>query len=220
MPYDPNKHHRRSIRLAGYDYRQPGYYFVTVCTYRHQALFGHVIEDQMQLSVYGRIVDTIWRRLLDRADGVTLDAWVVMPNHVHAIIVLTGDAGSSGRGEAWSVTSGPSEMKVGGESQRSESDSTHHASPLQQGDPQRPTMPRLVPGSLGAIVGNVKSVITRRINKVRKTPGTPVWQRNYYEHIIRDETSMARIRTYIADNPCLWTADCYYAEGPSSFREN
>jgi putative transposase len=104
MPYDPHKHHRRSIRLPGYDDRQPGYYFVTVCIHRHQPLLGRVIDDRLALSRYGRIVDTVWRRLLDRSDRADLDAWVVMPNHVHAVIVLTGDIVVGGRGVAWSAS--------------------------------------------------------------------------------------------------------------------
>jgi REP element-mobilizing transposase RayT len=178
MPYDPNKHHRRSIRLSGYDYRQAGYYFVTVCTHGHQPLLGRVIDDGVALSVYGRIVDTIWRRLLDRSDRADLDAWVMMPNHVHAVIVLTGEAVAAGRG----------------------------------GVPRVPEPPRLMPGSLGAVVGSVKSVAARRINMVRRTPGSPVWQRNYYERIVRDATTLARIRTYIAQNPSRWAEDRYYGD--------
>ena len=216
MPYDPNKHHRRSIRLPGYDYRQTGYYFVTVCTHRHQALLGRVVQNQMQLSLYGRITNTIWRRLMDRTDGVALDAWVVMPNHVHAIIVLTGDPEPDGRGEAPSVSSRTSKRNAGCESLGAELDEPHPTSSLQHRDSGIPETPTLVPGTLGAIVGNAKSVSTRTINKVRKTPGTPVWQRNFYEHIIRDETSLARIRTYIAENPGRWTEDRYFQEDPTS----
>jgi REP element-mobilizing transposase RayT len=170
----------------------------------------------MQLSLYGRITDTTWRRLMDRANGVTLDAWGVMPNHVHAIIVLTGDPEPDRRGEASSVASRTSKRKVRAEPRGPERDEPHHASSLHPGNPGIPETPRLVPGTLGAIVGNAKSVSTRTINKVRKTPGTPVWQRNYYEHIIRDETALARIRTYIAENPARWAEDCYFKEDPTS----
>jgi len=167
--YDPDRHHRRSIRLQGWDYTGSGVYFVTVCTYGRRCLFGDVVNGEMQLDPVGRLVDGIWRSNLARRAGVDLDIMQVMPNHVHAIIVMT------------------------------RADKADTALSGQDGANR--------PDSLGAVVGNVKTVCTRRVNKMQETPGVPLWQRNYWEHIVRDEKELARIRTYINSNPGLWTED-------------
>ena len=171
-PARRDRHHRRSIRLRGYDYTRSGAYFVTICTDQRRSLFGRVVDGEMHLSSLGRIIDTHWHRLIDQADGVALDAFVIMPNHVHAILLLT----------------------QGTKSVRNSA----------------PSSPRPPSRSLGAIIGNLKSVAARRINQVRRTPGARVWQRNYYEHIVRDEGELALIRAYIAQNPARWAEDCYY----------
>ncbi len=161
--YDPQKHHRRSIRLKGYDYSQAGAYFVTIVTHGRELLFDD--------PVLRRVAETLWQRIPRHFSHVELDAWVVMPDHIHGIIVIT--------------TTLPS------------GDKTAPA--------ERPTGPPS--GSLGAIIGNFKSITARRINRLRKTPGKPIWQRNYYEHIIRDERALKAIRQYIHDNPARWIED-------------
>ena len=211
MAYNPRKHHRRSIRLKGYDYTAPGAYFVTICTHDHVCTFGEVVEGDMRLNAYGRVVDTYWSRIPRHFPHVTLDAWVVMPNHIHGIIVIT-DAPSPVdkrgrricRGEA--ILESTPVMRHDLEPQPS-SNSTGYtgiASPLQS----QPTRPHGVPsGSLGAIVGNFKSITNRRINRMRHTPGGRVWQRNYWDHIIRNDRAYQRIRQYIENNPALWEED-------------
>ena len=89
MRYDPAKHHRRSIRLRGYDYSQAGYYFVTICCHQRQRLFGKIVNRAMQLNQYGQIVAQTYQWLSSRYPYVYLDEWIVMPNHFHGIIVLT-----------------------------------------------------------------------------------------------------------------------------------
>lgn len=178
MTYDPEHHHRRSIRLKGYDYSQPGAYFVTICTQNRACLFGDVVDGKMRLNDIGRIVEQCWYHIPVHFAHVQLDAFMVMPNHVHGIIVLV-DSGNVG---------------------------ATHASPL----PTRPRGPQRK--SIASIVGSFKSTVTKRINDYRGTPGLPVWQRNYYEHIIRDEQSLIRIREYIANNPFQWALD---RENPS-----
>ena len=174
-PYDPNRHHRRSIRLKGYDYTQPGAYFVTICTHERAHLFGRVVDGEMVLNAWGEIVRDEWFRTADIRANVELyaDEFVVMPNHVHGII--------------WIVETG-----VG---------ATRQVAPTTD----RPRGP--VSGSLGAIIGQYKSAVTRRINIQRNTPGGRVWQRNYYEHIIRTQRALHAIRRYIADNPRRWHLD-------------
>lgn len=94
--YDPERHHRRSIRLRGYDYTWPGAYFVTICTHRRECLFGEVMDGEMVLSEYGAIVEQVWQDLPHHYTHVRLDAWVIMPNHVHGIIILTGEPVGAG----------------------------------------------------------------------------------------------------------------------------
>jgi len=160
VPYDPAKHHRRSIRLKEYDYEQPGAYFVTIVTHQRELLFDD--------SVLRRIAQTMWSRIQSHFAQVTLDEWIVMPNHIHGILVIED---RPEEGKRVTAAGAPS------------------------------------PGSLGIIVGNFKSVTARRINRVRKTPDTLVWQRNYYERVIRNERELAAIRKYIAQNPQNWELD-------------
>ena len=189
--YNPASHHRRSIRLKGYDYSQAGAYFITLCTHNREWLFGGIVEEIMRLNPYGEIAATCWRSLGQHFDNCDLSEWVVMPNHLHGIIVLS----DPGKGEA-----SPDERL------RKSRMLTADASPLFNGTQ---------PGSVGAIVQNYKSIATRKINAQRHTPGLPVWQRNYYEHIIRNEKSHYDIATYIVNNPAQWEMDKLYSKGTS-----
>lgn len=173
--YDPNKHHRRSIRLQGWDYRQGGAYFVTISTHERVHLFGEVVNGAMMMSDFGRIVTEEWERTVQLRSYVRVDAFVVMPNHVHGIVWIVEDETTS----------------VGA---------------------QRPCAPatpptNVLPRSLGAIVRASKSAVTKRINQIRDIPGAPVWQRNYYERIIRNERELNAIREYIQNNPANWPSD-------------
>jgi len=172
MRYDPGKHHRRSIRLKGYDYTRAGAYFITVVTRDRVCLFGEVVDGEMRLNPFGEIVAESWRWLATQYDYVELDAWVVMPNHLHGIIVIT-----DGRG---GLQTAPTAMQ---------------------------TAPAMKRKPIGRLIGAFKTVSTKRINEHRGTPNAPVWQRNYYERIIRGEESLNRIRQYIADNPLRWHLD-------------
>jgi len=185
MKYDPKEHHRRSIRLVDYDYAQSGAYFVTVCAEDHTCLFGDVVSAEMRLNDAGRMIQTAWDELPDHYPGVETDAFVVMPNHIHAIIVLSPD----------SVGAGP------------------RACPDQNGQPRgvAPTEGRRAL-SLGDVVQRFKSLTTKRYadgvrqHGWRAFPGR-LWQRNYFEHIIRNDHSLDQIRLYIASNPASWALD-------------
>jgi REP element-mobilizing transposase RayT len=149
----------------------------------------------MQLNEWGQVASHYWKRIPHHSDHVQLDAWVVMPNHLHGIIVIAG------RGEASPAgASSPGNLASGAANVR-DPVAARDASPLQS-------------GSLGAIVGNFKSVTTRRINQLRDTPGIPFWQRNYWEHIIRNEQSLNRIREYIDKNPARWPEDQLHPDAP------
>jgi len=173
--------HRRSIRLAGHDYSSEAMYFVTVCTFDRVCSFGEIVNGEVHLNDAGRIVQTCWTAIPDHFAHVTLDEWVVMPNHVHGILAMANVA-----------------TPVGARDTRAT-----HASPLPGG--VRAWGPR--PHSVGAIVGSFKSAVTKRINEMRGTPGAVVWQRNYYDRIIADIEALDRMREYIANNPANWATD-------------
>jgi REP element-mobilizing transposase RayT len=140
---------------------------------------GEVIEEAVRLSQIGEIIRSCWLHLPDNFP-VELDAWVIMPDHLHGILFLRG------KGEAFGG-------KVTGKS----------GTPIPNASPLRPH--GTVPASLGAIVQNFKSVTTRKINQLHSAPGGQMWQRNYYEHIVRYEADLERIRRYIAGNPLCWS---------------
>lgn len=191
MSYNPAHHDRRSIRLPGYDYRQPGAYFVTLCTQRRACLLGEVVEEAVRLSAAGEIVAREWARTAEVRANVVIDAFVVMPNHVHGILGIVSDVAPSDDIDDVRATrrvAPPEDM--------------HGVRATRRVAPTGP-----LAGSIGAIIGQIKSVSTKQINALRHTPGAAVWQRNYYEHIIRNEDSLQRIRQYILDNPARWAYD-------------
>jgi len=186
MPYDPEKHHRRSIRLKGYDYSQAGAYFVTICTHDRECLFGEINQGEMAMNPCGRIVHEEWVHSAQIRHEIRLDESVVMPNHVHGIVFIiddgSRDVGATGR------------------------------SPLRTMHP--PSEPIFRPGppkeSLGSFIAGFKPAVTQWVNQMRGTPGLPVWQRNYHEHIIRYEDELNQIRAYIRENPLRWETDENY----------
>ena len=179
----PVTRRRRPTRLPHFDYSQQGAYFVTICTRNRACLFGEVVDGEMQLSDVGEVAHTMWERIPTHAPLVETDAWIVMPNHVHGVIFIAGSDTVVSPNTGISPTVGATP-----------------ASPLQRpsGPPKR---------SLGAIVGSYKSAVSRRINELRRSRGAPIWQRNYYEHVIRDDTALNRIRQYIMENPARWAED-------------
>jgi REP element-mobilizing transposase RayT len=174
-----NDHKRRSIRLCGYDYSLAGAYFITICTQDRACLFGDVVDGEMRLNYAGKIVHDEWLRTADMRSNVELDAFVVMPNHFHAIVFLNDEPRRGDRPVAPTQSTANTMARPAG-----------------------PT-----PHSIGAIMAGFKSASTKHINEIRHTRGAPVWQRNYYEHIIRDDESLHRIREYIANNPLQWALD-------------
>jgi putative transposase len=213
--YNPQIHHRRSIRLKGYDYTQCGAYFVTICTQGRVCLFGDVMDGEMVLNPFGRVVATYWERLPRHFPRVQLGTWVVMPNHVHGIIIITDDDGGGGRGEAFPQSSMMTMRAGNAQASGRQGIGGECLAPTTTTMTATPTTPNgAPPGSVGAIVGNVKSTITRRINQMRHTPGADVWQRNYWEHIILSPEAHARIEDYILVNPARWRADDLHPDAP------
>ena len=179
MRYDPDKHHRRSIRLKGHDYSQPGAYFVTICTRDRECLFGHVVNGEMPLNDAGEMARKEWfnTAAIRPYVGLNENECVVMPNHLHAIVwIVDNGVGATGR------------------------------SPLRLSSrTSLPNGPKH--GSIGAIMAGFKSVAAKQINQMRRAPGAPVWQRGYYEHVIRNEAELTAIREYILANPSRWDED-------------
>ncbi|HET9914997.1 MAG TPA: transposase [Anaerolineales bacterium] len=200
--FDSQKYHRHSIRLPNYDYcvggfvpptryaagtkpaaRQPGAYFVTIVTWHRECLFGEVVGGEMMVNKFGLVAKQQWEKLPKRFPNVELGAFVIMPNHMHGIIVIT-----DGRGTA----ENPSNLG---------SESTRRA-PTTREQFQKP-----VKGSIPTIVRSYKSAVSYRINLMRGTQDVPVWQRNYYEHIIRNDCDLQTKTDYIEANPLLWGED-------------
>jgi REP element-mobilizing transposase RayT len=181
MTENPARHHRRSIRLRDYDYSQVGAYFVTVCTHNRTCLFGDVVDGEMVTNDAGRIVQAIWKALPLHYPGVALDEFVIMPKHVHGIIVL-----DSGVGAQFIAPLGS-----GGAINRALTTDALSASDR--------------PPTLGDIVRGFKARSTRLLRRDRGYQR--VWQRNYYEHVLRDKGSLSRVREYISNNPLHWAFD-------------
>jgi putative transposase len=176
--HDPDRYHRRSVRLKGYDYAQSGAYFLTVCTEHRDCLFGEIVDGEMRLSAFGRSVNVVWDAIPDHFHGVSLDEFVVMPNHAHGIVLIASAIGDA---------SGPQ-----GTACRA---------------PTRESFGKPVAHSLATIVRSFKSATMKLINDARGTRGAHVWQRNYYERVIRDDRELDAIREYIAQNPLNWMDD-------------
>ncbi|HUU27917.1 MAG TPA: transposase [archaeon] len=161
---------RRSIRLPDYDYTTPGAYFVTICTFNKECLFGEIKDDVMRLNDIGSLVFECWQGITKHFNHVRLDEFIVMPNHLHGILII-----DNYKGEAYLA---PTTNPLG---------------------PKK--------GSIGAIVGSFKSSVTRRANKLCCSIKMHLWQRGYYEHVLRNDIDLNNIRKYISINPARWALD-------------
>ena len=164
---------------------------MTIVAWQRESLFGEVVDGKMMLNRHGYIVCDAWFDLKNHYQHVELGEFVIMPNHVHGIIVLTDDGrdGSSASGG----TNSPDITYAGTDNL-----------PVNQNRPYVKSQPR---HGLPEIIRAFKSFSARRINRQRRTDGIPVWQRNYYEHIIRNEREMDNITKYIETNPLRWNED-------------
>jgi len=177
MIYDPLVHRRRTIRISRYDYATPGSYFITIVVDKRRCLFGEITDGEMRLNGLGRIASEEWVRTAAIRPDVTLEAFIAMPNHIHGIITIRS------------------------------------AVDLLPGDvlnPRRSAVERFgtpTSNSIPTIVRSFKAAATRRINLLRGAQDQPVWQRGYYEHIIRNEDALRKFRLYIEHNPRMWAYD-------------
>ena len=219
MKYNPDIHNRRSIRLKGHDYSQSGAYFVTICVHDRACLFGRVEDNVFEPSDAGIMVETIWEEMPQHYKGMELGSLIVMPNHVHAIFIITTDiVGATPCGCPISESEQPTEKNTSGDNSVG---ANPRGCPITEqsqniGQPQgvAPTGKTL---SLSDVVHRYKTMTTKRYTDGVKNHGwTPfrgkLWQRNYYEHIIRNDEEYQRIAKYIENNPKTWKDDKLWTE--------
>jgi REP element-mobilizing transposase RayT len=190
-------HNRRSIRLRHYDYQKDGILFVTICTYHKRAIFGRVINGRMQLNEIGKIARDEWIKTAQLRDYVKIDAFVIMPDHMHGLLVIS-------RGDDYDFSTNLSRRGMMHHAPTAKS-TTYFEYNFETPSNRDGLIPRQfskpVKQSLWTIVGTYKAAVTRKINRLRNTPGGIIWQRNFYETIIRNEKHLFLVRQYIINNP-------------------
>lgn len=203
--YNPNIHHRRSIRLKGYDYSQAGLYFITICVQNRACLFGEIANKKMILNDAGKMIENEWLKLPERFNNIELHEFVVMPNHFHAILEIV---------RATLVVAQNDDTAQNGDNAQNDDnaqngDNNQNGGAMKKGQPQgiAPTGK-----TVGDMVGAFQSIVTvEYIRGVKNLGWQPfngkLWQRNYWEHIIRNEQSYQTISDYIANNPAKWNDD-------------
>ena len=179
MTYNPEIHHRQSIRLKDYDYSKEGAYFFTICTYQRIEVFGEIIESNMHLNDQGEIMYAMWQTLPKRFPNVELDAFITMPNHVHGIVVQSKCDSLKHDSEKVPFTFNYQYKSFRSNPNRSQ--------------------------SVHETIRAFKALISYHVHR----NGNPefAWQRGFYEHIIRNVTELDRIRSYIINNPAKWQED-------------
>ncbi len=205
MTYNPDIHRRRSIRLKGYDYSREGAYFVTISTQHKECLFGEIRDGEMVLNEAGRMIEKLWIGLENRFQNFELGAFVVMPNHFHAIVVIENDD------NLLSISKNVGVPLVGTQN----GTVNNLSSALGQAQGTAPTNNQNKKTTVGDIIGAFKSLTTHeyiRNVKLGQFPGFDrrVWQRNYHEHIIRNEGSYEKIHDYILHNVERWGDDKFF----------
>ena len=226
------------MRLKGYDYGSAGAYFITICAHNQERLFGEIIRGKMKLNQFGEIVHNEWERSQHIREEIELDQFVVMPNHIHGIVIIIGaNSRSPGFYNDHISMHDDDRLSTHGCGNRTNKNWSNHnransRSPLRYDHSSRHNITRasmhddnrsplhnntrssayngdrphtrMKSKTISSFVAGYKSTVTKQINIMRNTPRSPVWQRNYYEHIIRGEEDLIRIREYIVNNPSNW----------------
>jgi len=225
MPYNPNIHHRKSIRLKGYDYSQEGLYFITICVKNRKCLFGNIVDDEMIFNEYGTIAHHQWQQLPARFPNMELDVFQIMPNHMHGIISLTVPVGAT-----LAVAPDNETVADGNKTVARDNDTVAEGNKMVFPDndidadsagagasPAPAATNEIKSKTIGDIVGAYKSLVANDCLEIfkQKQPGErmgKLWQRNYWDHIIRDEQSYQRISEYIRNNVKNWRKDKFHIE--------
>jgi REP element-mobilizing transposase RayT len=190
-----NKYRIETFRLQEWDYSQDGYYFITTCVKDRECIFGEIIDDSMKLNEYSIILKDCWFDLPNHYPNIKLDAFCIMPNHIHGIIVIDNPViVETGLKPVSTTHSQPVYMN-----------STNSTDPIK-------TEPAIIIERHGLFefVRALKTFSARRINLLKQEIGHSVWQSRFHDHIIRDDDSLQRIREYIVNNPTTWQDDKFY----------
>jgi len=236
MTFNCDIHHRRSIRLKSYDYAQPGLYFVTLCAQHRKCIFGKIVAGEMHLSPIGHCALVEWQKLPDRFANIQLDAFVVMPNHIHLIIQFNpvgaplAGAKNADAPNTGTINDRPTAMDGRATARVAPTDALHmsnanNRSPvgaplagaqtvdaLNTTDTNNRATARVAP-TLGNVIGAYKSLVVHQALVIAKQNGEhlgELWQRNYWEHVVRNEEGLKKIRDYILNNPLQWEQDQLY----------
>ena len=184
--------HRKQLRLRGYDYAFPGVYFVTICSAGKRPVFGSIRGESIVLSRAGEIVRCEWIALVERFARLVLDEFVIMPNHLHDVLAFVGQVGGASRGTTGGASPSPTTTNTTTKPGGASLDPKGGASPS-------PT--------LFDVIGAFKSISTIKVNKLLGRRGVPLWQKSYYEHIVRTGEDLMKIQRYISENPLMWSLD-------------
>ncbi|HBM16139.1 MAG TPA: hypothetical protein DD381_07360 [Lentisphaeria bacterium] len=190
MNCDSENHHRRSIRLKGYDYSQDGAYFVTICTCDRACLFGKISNEKMTLNECGEVVDRYWNEIPQHFLEADLDEYIIMPNHIHGIITIKQFVGA----KDFSPDTNHSAQSIYFPDTKGAKD----FSPLH-------ATAHGTSKTIGSIIRGFKIGVTKWVRNAMDI--RDAWQRNYYEHVIRDDDDLTRVREYIIENPANWAID-------------
>ncbi len=166
-----NTYRTKSHRLRNWDYSNTGYYYITICTSNKKKFFGEIVQGNIELTNIGKIIQTEWLKSFEMRKELSCDIYVIMPNHIHAILILTNQ-----------------EMYI----------------------PQLNKQILMKPKSISSFVSGFKSSVTKEIRYIKQISNFKVWQKGYYDHIIRNEIELEKIREYIHDNPLNWEFDENY----------
>jgi REP element-mobilizing transposase RayT len=202
MPYNPIIHHRRSIRLKDYDYSQAGLYFITICCQDKICRFGKIKNGEMILNDWGKLHIDEWLKTPNMRPNIQLGEFIVMPNHMHGIIVITDNDEGGGRGVLHTPHNNTPHNNT-------PHDNNNHT-PCDNNGGVCNTPLRSPSNTIGAVIRGYKSAVTKQIHELGFFDA--IWQRNYYEHIIRNEQSYQNIADYIIHNPEKWLDDKFYIE--------
>jgi putative transposase len=207
MKYNPQIHHRRSIRLKGYDYSQAGLYFITICVKNRECLFGNIADGEMVLNDAGIMINKWWQKIHEKFPDIESDVYQIMPNHFHAIVINNGigvgvdprvnpDDGNNPQNDGIYTNAGQ----------------TRGSAPTILGEHDNTVLGEHMGSPLHRVIQWFKTMITNEyIRGVKNLNWQPfdgkLWQRNYWEHIIRNDGSYNRIAEYIVNNPAKWADD-------------
>ena len=194
--YFQNKFRNETIRLQNWNYRWDGSYFITICTKNREHFFGEIVNGKMNLSNIGVLADIFWHEIKNHSKNIKLDAFVVMPNHIHAILILNGGYIDD------EMNTDPGEINDG--------DNGFGNISVENGNcPDGGGMADIGKNSVSSIIGSYKSAVTKH---ARRLGYTFEWQRLYYDHLIQNENSYYHISNYIKNNVKKWDEDRFYSE--------